>query len=252
MQSVNNFDPSSSTPAVDSSATQAKVQQQLNNDHDETEKVVTSSESVVNGQNDKINNKTGENTDTYVIESISQNIGAGDSADTCVNGQSEKHIIDISPAINSTITDNQNEVKKSASASEVPGIIEKSDQNDSVPIASNESSGDTAPTAPTPIVAPSSIEIEPALPALGDVAKEDVSSIPVSNVDHVSTTATAAPSPPPPVETIATSYDNVPESDATTDATTPTDSEKPERKGGVIVLFLKLLFLFLFLFFNVN
>jgi hypothetical protein len=73
IQSVDDFDPSSSTAAFSSTVSQTKTQQQPTNDHGETEKLVTPPQPVVNGQNDTTNNKNSDNLGNGTTESVNGN-----------------------------------------------------------------------------------------------------------------------------------------------------------------------------------
>jgi hypothetical protein len=167
IQSVDDFDPTSSTPVFGSTVSQTKIQQQQQpiNDLGGAEKLVTPPQPVVNGQNDKTSDNLGNGT----TQSVNGNTGTNDSTSAHVNGKNEKSTVDTVPSTNDSV------------------LTEKSSQQDPLPASSNESTGSVTSTT----------EPEPALSTTTNVAKEDLSAAP----------ATVADTAPPPVETATSNED---------------------------------------------
>jgi hypothetical protein len=231
IHSVDDFEPTSSAPVFGSAVSQTKIQQQQqpNNDLGGAEKLVTPPQPVVNGQNDTTNNKNSDNLGNGTTESVNGNTGTNGSTDVHVNGQTA---VDTLPPINATTKDDVNPTEEAISSSEAPEPIEKSSQNDSLPAPSNEPTGSVSPIATPSIDAPVPTEPKPALSPSADVAKEDLSSVPSTNIDNAA--------PPPPVETTSTPTptptlnDNVPTSAPAPEATVSAESfATPERKSKV-------------------
>jgi hypothetical protein len=250
IHSVEDFEPTSSAPVFGSAVSQTKIQQQQqpNNDLGGTEKLVTPSQPVVNGQNDTTNNKNSDNLGNGTTESVNGNTGTNGSTDVHVNGQNGKTAVDTLPPTNATTKEDVNPTEESISSSGAPEPIEKSSQNDSLPAPSNEPTGSVSPTATPSIDAPVPTEPKPALLPSADVAKEDLSSVPSTNIDN------AAP-PPPAVETTSTPTptptlnDNVPASASAPEATVSAESfVTPERKSKVRKFFFEFSFIIYFYF----
>jgi hypothetical protein len=92
MQSVDEFTPSTTEPVFGSGLiSQTKNSSSTNNDNNDHEKSIPSSEPVVNGQNDTTVNKITSNGTT---ENVTDNSGAGDSSAVHVNGENEKPIVE--------------------------------------------------------------------------------------------------------------------------------------------------------------
>jgi len=225
IQSVDDFDPSSSTTVFGSAVSQTKTQQQQQpiNDLGGTEKLVTPPQPVVNGQNDTTNNKNSDNLGNGTTQSVNGNNSTTDSTDVHVNGQNENPSAET---ISST-TDNVNSAEESVSKSGTSDSIENLSQKDPLPASSNEPTDTVTSTAPPPVDTPAPTEPEPALSTLTDDANEDLKSAVATN---------APPVPAPPVETPTTSISNedIPASATAPEATVLAESATPERKTKVI------------------
>ncbi|CAF1237550.1 unnamed protein product, partial [Rotaria sordida] len=231
MQKVDNFESSSSsttttttTPIFGNTVSQTKIQQQQQN-NDEVDKLETSSQSVINGENIKTNDYEGSTT----TESVRENNGTNNITDVHVNGQNEKITVDDLQPIDATIKDNIKPTEETISTSEVPQPMEKTSQNEAIPEPSNEQTDNltsTVPPPPPPVDVPVSTEPEPALSTSTDVVKEDVSSTSATtNVDNV-----------PPVETTSTSNENIPTSVTVPEATPERKTKSPRGKAKTPVV----------------
>jgi hypothetical protein len=231
IHSVDDFEPTSSTPVFGSAVSQTKIQQQQQpiNDLGGAEKLVTPPQPVSNGQDNITSTKTSENIGNGTTESVNGNTNAGDTTDVHVNGQNKHTDVDTYSSINTTTTEKVNSAEESVATSAVSKSLEKSSQNDPLTASSNEPADSVTSTVSPPTNASALKESEPALSVSADVAKEDSLSAPAANV------ANAGPPPPgSPVETTTTaSNDDVPVSATAPEATVLAESSTPERKSKV-------------------
>lgn len=217
MQSVDSFEPSSSTPVFGSAVSQTKLQQQQSNDAEATEKLETPA-AVVNGQNDTTSNKTSDNIGTDNTESTSESTGANDATEVHVNGQHEKSTVDAVPSVDSTNKDTVTPAEETTStATTAPEPVEKTSEEETALSTPAESTDNATSTTASLSTAAPVAEPEPA----ADVAKPELAA---TNVDNA-----------PSAEVTATSNDSVPASSTAPEATAVADSATPERKGKVSV-----------------
>jgi hypothetical protein len=222
IHSVDDYDPSSTTPVFGGAVSQTKLQQQQQpiNDLGGADKLATPP-LVVNGQNETTNNKNSDNLGNGTTESVNGKTATDDSTNVHVNGQSKKTTVDAIPPINATTKDNVNPAEESISASGAPDPVEKASQNDPLPESSNEPTVNAA--APSTTDTTATIESKSALSTSTDVVKEDVSQ---ANVDNA----------PPPAE-VKASNDNVPASATAPEATVVAESHTPEPKSKVNIFY---------------
>ena len=249
IHSVDDYDPTSSTPIFGAAVSQTKIQQQqqpTNNDLAGTEKLITPPQPVTNGQNDTTNNKSNENLGNGTTEALNGNTHTAHSTDDVhVNGQNKNTGVDTNTSLNLSTKDTVNSNQESIPTSGASNPIEKSSQNDSIPATSSESTGNVTSTVSPPTGATALKESEPALSVSADVAKEDLSAAPAAPASNV-----GPPPPGPPVETSTTtataSNDDVPVSATAPEATVLAQSSTPERKTKVI-FFLTNIFNFVYI-----
>ena len=160
MQSVEDFDPTSSTPVFGSGVSQTKLQQQQQptNDLGGSEKLVTPPQPVANGQSDPTNEKKAENLENGTAPSHHTN--GADSSEVHLNGKhssTKEHDKPSEPAIpTSTVAD----------------PVEKTSQPDS---SSTPSTGPVASLSSSNVdSAAAAAEPEPALTTSVEAVKEDV------------------------------------------------------------------------------
>jgi hypothetical protein len=154
MQSVDEFTPSTTEPVFGSGLiSQTKNPSSTTNDTNDHEKSNSSSEPIVNGQNDTTVNKITSNENNItngITENVNENSGAGDSSSVHVNGQNEK------PSV--AINDEAKPVEKSSQDEPiVPSTEPKpvSSTSDDTPMeVSSAVPTTTIDTAPPPTVEP--------------------------------------------------------------------------------------------------
>ncbi|CAF3605660.1 unnamed protein product [Rotaria socialis] len=217
IESVDTFEPSSSTPVFGGEVSQTKLQQQQpSKDVEESEKLVTPSVAVVNGQTDSTKNKTSGNT----AESAQEHPRKNGTTDEHVNEQNKSATVDTIPLVESPSDDNPaGEFNATSGASD---SVDKSSQKESTSVLADEQKINVAPPAVSPtndVSAPT--EPETALSISVDEVKEDVSSTATTNVEH-------APPTGPSVAT--TSEDTSPVAASTAETIVQVDSASSEPK----------------------
>jgi hypothetical protein len=232
INSVDDFEPSSSTAVFGSTVSQTKLQQQQQptNDLGGAEKLITPPQPTVNGQNETTNNKNSDNLGNTSTASINGNNDTTDATNVHVNGKNEKTVADTLPSTNTT-------TEESVSTSGTADSVEKSSQNDSLPGSSNEPTGNVTSTAPPPVDPPAPTEPEPILSTSADVAKRDLTSAPATVADNAPPVPALSAEP-----TTSTSNEDVPASVTAPEATVLAESATPELKSKVINLFFFLIY----------
>ncbi|CAF2166865.1 unnamed protein product [Rotaria magnacalcarata] len=218
IESVDTFEPSSSTPVFGSGVSQTKLQQQQpSKDVEESEKSVTPSDAVVNGQTDSTNNKT----DGTTTESAQEHPRKNGTIDEHANGENKSATVDTIPLVQSSSNDNPAE--ESIAASRGSDSVDKSSQKESASVSTNEPTTNVAPPAASPKYDPSApTESETALSISVDEGKEDVSSTAATHIEH-------APPAGPSVAT--TSEDTTPVAAPAAEAIAQVDSASSEPKA---------------------
>lgn len=150
MQSVDEFTPSTTEPVFGSGLiSQNKSQTSTHDEANDNEKVIPSSEPVVNGQNEGIVNKlsSNETITNGTSEQGNENAAPTDSSAVHVNGQNEKPTVEI----NNDIKPVEASVAPPAEPAPVESVPE---EVTSAPVVSveepttSEAVNDTAPEAP--------------------------------------------------------------------------------------------------------
>ncbi|CAF3391919.1 unnamed protein product [Rotaria socialis] len=206
IESVDTFERSSSTLAFGGGVSQTKLQQQQSSkDVEELEKSVAPSDAVINGQADSTKNKTNGTT----TESAQEHPRKNGTTNEHVNGQNKSATVDTIPLGESSSNDNPAE--ESIAASGGSDSVDKSSQEESTSVLTNESTTNVAPPAASPkndVSAPT--ESETALSTSVDEVKEDVLSTAATNSEHAppaglsvaTTSEDTTPVAAPPAETI--------------------------------------------------
>ena len=97
IQSVDDYEPSSSTPVFGSVVSQTKLQQQPVNDLGESEKLVTPPQPVANGQNDAANAVSDQSTTENGNSVVEQVSTTSDSQQKTTNKEPEPELISPAP-----------------------------------------------------------------------------------------------------------------------------------------------------------
>jgi len=97
IQSVDDYEPSSSTPVFGSVVSQTKLQQQPVNDLGESEKLVTPPQPVANGQNDAANAVSDQSTTENGNSVVEQVSTTSDSQQKTTNNEPEPELISPAP-----------------------------------------------------------------------------------------------------------------------------------------------------------
>ena len=222
IQSVDDFDPKSTTPVFGSAVSQTKLQQQQQpvNDLGGTEKLVTPPGALVNGRNETPNNKTSDNLGNGNAQSATESNATADATDTHVNGQNGKLAAETQSSTGQPVS------------TTAPESTEKTSQNDPVLASSTEPTTNVTSTTPAPT------EPEPALSTTSDVAKDNLSSAPLTVADN------APPVPALSVEEPRTSNEDVPASATAPEATVLAESSTTSERKSKVNIFVFLIDLF--------
>lgn len=144
MQSVDEFTPSTTEPVFGSGLiSQTKAQSSTNNDTSDTEKVNSSSEPVVNGQNDTTVNKVTLNDN--VTNGTTENTDATDSVVVHVNGQNEKPVVETNNEVKPAVIEKPNPVEPT-----IPSTVPQ-------PVDTVQEGSSTIDTAPPAVEPPATI-----------------------------------------------------------------------------------------------
>ena len=158
MQVGDEFTPSTTEPVFGSGLiSQTKSQLSTNNDISDNDKVIPSSESIINGQNDKITSN--ENITNGTIDTTSENASAGDSSVVHVNGQNEKTnevppVEHTTPASEASVTEKLSQVELTVPSTEPAPVL-------STPVDTVNEGSSSAATTTVDTVPPPAVVVEP-------------------------------------------------------------------------------------------